>query len=129
MTPEQMRKALEETARYVANDPKLAELRRQAEEMEDAGMSTDGPTPAPCDPEIFERGECVFTTSTIPSNAMEGWVRQVAARSAQRVDWHTAGGTNRVLALGDIEKVKEAIADMMPEHDRLYNKALQDLGL
>lgn len=126
---EQMKRAMEAAAQHVANDPHLAELRRRAEEMEAAGLSTDGPTPAPCDPEIFAHGKVVFTTSTIPSNAMEGWVRQVAEKSGQRVDWHFSGGWAKVLALGDIEKVEGAIAALMPEHDRLYKEALKKLGL
>lgn len=92
-------------------------------------MATDGPTPPPCESDIFKNGECVFVTDTIPSNAMEGWVKHVAEISGQRVDWHFVGGRARVLALGDIEKVKLAIEALMPEHDRLYQKALQRLGL
>ena len=68
-------------------------------------------------------------TNTIPSNAMEGWVKKVAERSGQRVDWHFAGGRARILALGDIAKVKQAIQELMPEHDHLYAKALKKLGL
>ena len=124
-----MRKAMEAAAQHVAHDPHLAELRQQAETMEAAGLSTDGPTPPPCDPRIFDEGVQVFVTSTIPSNAMEGWVRQVAERSGQPVDWHFAGGWAEVLALGDIERVKSAIAALMPEHDRLYQIALKKLGL
>lgn len=92
-------------------------------------MATDGPTPPPCESDIFKNGECVFVTSTIPSNAMEGWVKHVAEISGQRVDWHFVGGRARVLALGDIEKVKLTIEALMTEHDRLYQKALQRLGL
>ncbi len=56
--------------------------------MEDelSGMSTDGPTPPPCDPKIFDEGVQVFMTDTIPSNAMEYWVKQVAELSGQPVD-------------------------------------------
>ncbi len=92
-------------------------------------MSTDGPTPPPCDPTIFAEGVQVFVTDTIGSNAIEGWVRQVAQRSGQPVDWHWYGGRARVLALGDIERVKAVIAALMPEHDRLYQIALRKLGL
>lgn len=82
-------------------------------------MATDGPTPPPCSEEIYSRGTCVFRTHSIPSNAMEGWVKQVAAKSGQPVDWHFAGGQARVLALGDLNRVAEAIQELMPEHDRL----------
>ena len=92
-------------------------------------MATDGPTPQPCDPKIFSEGISVFVTHTIPPNAMEGWVRQVAEKSGQPVDWHFYGGRANVLALGDIDKVKAAIEELMPEHDRLYQEALAKLGL
>ncbi len=87
-------------------------------------MATDGPTPPPCDPKIFADGEQVFVTDTIPSNAMEGWVKQVAELSGQPVDWHFVGGRAEVLALGDITRVKAAILDLLPEHDRLRQAAI-----
>lgn len=92
-------------------------------------MATDGPTPPSCDKEIYEKGEHVFTTHTIPSNAMEEWVKKVAERSGQRVDWHFVAGRAVVKALGDISKVKQAIQELKPEHDRLYQKAVTKLGL
>jgi hypothetical protein len=91
-------------------------------------MATDGPDPPPCDREVFENGEMLFITYTIPSNAMEGWVKKVAQRSGQRVDWHFAGGRARVLALGDLDAVKKAIVELMPEHDELYMAAVRNLG-
>lgn len=87
------------------------------------GRATDGPCPPPCNLEIFTQGEQVFITNTIPSNAMEGWVKKVAKASGQPVDWHFAGGHARVLALGDLKKVAAAIAELMPEHDRLKMEA------
>lgn len=83
-------------------------------------MSTDGPDPTPCDPKVFEEGECVFITHTIPSNSMESWVKAVARDSKQPVDWHFAGGRAVVLALGDIEKVKASIRKLIDEHDARF---------
>lgn len=87
-------------------------------------MATDGPTPPACDPELFKKGSCVFITHTIPSNAMEGWVKKVASASGQRVDWHFVGGRARVVALGDLEAVRAAIELLMPEHDALFEQAM-----
>ena len=92
-------------------------------------MATDGPTPPKCDAEVYERGEYVFTTHSIPSNAMEGWVKQVAEKSGQRVDWHFVGGRAVVKALGDIGKVMDAIRELMPEHDRLFKVEMARYGL
>jgi hypothetical protein len=65
-------------------------------------------------------------THSIPSNAMERWVKQVAARSGQRVDWHFIAGRANVLALGDLARVRAAIAELMPEHDRLKKRATRE---
>ena len=86
-------------------------------------MATDGPTPAPCDGEIFKDGTVVLVTHSIPSNAMEAWVRKVAEISGQRVDWHFSCGRAVVKALGDLAKVKAALEQMAPEHDRLQAAA------
>src|SRR3990167_1053005 len=66
------------------------------------GMSSDGPTPPPCNPDIFKkgRGVCVLDGS---SNAVERWVKAVAAKANAQVDWHYSGGRANVLHLGDDE--------------------------
>jgi hypothetical protein len=92
-------------------------------------MSTDGSTPQPCDPEIFSKGVQVFVTDTLGSNAIESWVRKVSDLSGQPVDWHWAGGRARVLALGDIDRVKAAITALKLEHDQLYAEACRKLGI
>ncbi len=63
-------------------------------------MATDGPTPPPCDPEIYKNGKTICTIDG-PSNAVEQFVKAVAARSEARVDWHYVGGRAKVLHLGD----------------------------
>ncbi len=47
-------------------------------------MATDGPTPTPCDPEIFKNGKgvCVIDGS---SNAIERWVQSVARKANAKV--------------------------------------------
>jgi hypothetical protein len=90
-------------------------------------MATDGPDPPPCDPEIFAKGIQVFVTDTLDSATMEGWVKQVAEYSGRPVDWHWYGGRAVVLALRDIGLVKKAIQTLMPEHDRLYQEAVDKL--
>ena len=88
-------------------------------------MATDGSDPTPCDPDVFREGTIVFMTHTIPSNAMESWVKKVADVSGQRVDWHFACGRACVRALGDLTKVQEALEMLMPEHDALRAKATE----
>lgn len=90
-------------------------------------MATDGPTPPPCDPEVFQRGTVVFRTSTIPSVAMEGWVLLVRSRSGQRVDWFFCGGRAVVKAIGDLAAVHAAIEHFLPLHEQLYRDACQSV--
>ena len=80
-------------------------------------MATDGPNPAPCDPEIFKNGNgvCVIDGS---SNAVERWVQTVAKKADARVDWHYSGGRANVLHLGDDEsrqRVLDAINELEGE--------------
>ncbi len=65
-------------------------------------MATDGPTPTPCNPEIFQKGEgvCILAGS---SNSVERWVQAVAKKADAQVDWHYSGGRANVLHLGDAE--------------------------
>lgn len=90
-------------------------------------MATDGPDPAPCAPDIFENGEPVFMTHSIPSNAMERWVRLVADDCKLPVDWHFSGGRAVVLTTGDLATVRAAIEKRLPEHDAAYRAAVKSL--
>ena len=80
------------------------------------GMSTDGPTPKPCDRKIFKNGECLAVLEG-SSNRVERWVRSVAKKAKAKVDWHYAGGRAMVLHLGDAASRKrtlEAITELAP---------------
>ena len=62
---------------------------------------TDQPNDLPmCDDDIFANGVglCVLDAR---SHAAETWVKSVAEKSGQRVDWHYSGGWANVLVLGD----------------------------
>ena len=80
-------------------------------------MATDGPDPAPCNPDIFKkgRGVCVVDGS---SNAVERWVQSVAKKANAQVDWHYSGGRVNVLHLGDDasrQRVLDAINELEGE--------------
>lgn len=86
-------------------------------------MATDGPDPAPCDREVYEKGAHVMTTHSIGgSNAIERWVQKLARTSGQPVDWHFVGGRVVIKALGDLKRVYEAFAVHLPEHDQMWRK-------
>ncbi len=90
-------------------------------------MATDEPTPAPCNPEIFQKGESVAALDAM-SNAAERWVRAVAAKAKARVDWHYSGGIANVLHLGDEEsrkRVEAAIDELASTLDGRIMKRYQ----
>lgn len=90
-------------------------------------MNEDNAIPPPCDKEIFNNGTLVMMTHSIPSRRLEEWVQQVACLSGQPVDWHFAGGRARILALGDLKKVREAILDLIQDHNARQRKEVMDL--
>lgn len=85
--------------------------------------------PPPCDQDVYTKGTTIFVTDTIRSFNIEPWVQKIAAKSGQRVDWHWSGGRAIVLALGDIEKAREALGSLLDEHDKMYSKAVFGCGL
>lgn len=66
-------------------------------------MATDGPTPPDCDRDVFQHGETI-ATGYGSSNAVERWVKTVAAASETRLDWHYTGGMVNILFLGTPEE-------------------------
>lgn len=81
------------------------------------GMSTDGPTPKPCNTKIFKNGITVAMLDG-SSNAVERWVKSVAKEAKAQVDWHYAGGRAIVLHLGNAASLKrtlDAIQELKPK--------------
>jgi len=87
-------------------------------------MATDGPIPDPCDPKVYEKGKTIFVSASIPSNAFERWVTKVRLLSGQRVDWFFCGGRAVVKYIGDRSRVKEAIEQLLEEHNKLQYEAV-----
>jgi hypothetical protein len=79
-------------------------------------------TPQSCDKEIFKNGSTVFCIGDWDTNEIENWVQEVATRSGQKVDWHYAGGRANILGLGDIEKIRQTIKEMLPELNKSINE-------
>lgn len=97
------------------------------------GMSTDGPTPAPCDEEIFQKGKTVVVVYG-SSNAIERYVQSIAKKANARVDWHFSGGRANVLHLGDADsraRVESALDELPPQPpvEILYRVADNEPGL
>jgi hypothetical protein len=81
----------------------------------------------PCNRKIFEKGDVVFVTHSIPAKQIETWVRKIAKESKQKVDWHYFGGRAVIKALGDIDGVKETINKLIDEHDKLQSQAIEEI--
>lgn len=88
------------------------------------GKPADGSVPPSvdtltCDSELFNWGEHVYTITGPDAEAVEKWVKQVAERSGQRVDWHNSGERAHVKALGDLDAVRRAINELEGELHRV----------
>ena len=90
-------------------------------------MAAKDDMPQPCNQEICNNGRVVFVTNTIRPQVLEQWVKSVAQKSEQRVDWHFVGGRAVVKTLGDVSKVRIAILELLPEHNRLQEKRHKEL--
>lgn len=84
---------------------------------------------ATCDLKVYNKGECVFLIWALPGEVVEAWVRKIARCSGQRVDWHWYGGKARVLALGNLDKVYEAIDALKSELEPHARKVCKDAGV
>jgi hypothetical protein len=64
-----------------------------------------------CNPEVFKKGQSILIADTYECGAerFEEWVKLIAKRSGQPVDWHYSGGRANMLYLGDRKKVCETI--------------------
>ncbi len=61
---------------------------------------------------------------------MEEWVRKVAEKSGQKVDWHYSGGSRiMVKVIGRVSPVRSAIKELMSEHDQLFKRAAKKHGI
>ena len=91
-------------------------------------MATDGPTPDPCNPEIFKKGEPIALLDA-SSNAVERWVQAVAVAADARLDWHYSAGVAQVLHLGDVDSRARAEAAITQLEATLEGSVLRRLSL
>ncbi len=80
-----------------------------------------------CDKKVYDNGTEVFLTHTIPAKEIEKWVQTIATKSEQQVDWSYFGGRAIILALGDLDRVRQTIKDLRETHDDLYWYAVKQL--
>lgn len=94
-------------------------------------MATDGPDPPDCHEDAYAGPEVFQTHSIGGSNAIERWVRKIAATSGQLVDWHFAGGCAVVRAArrADMDRVRYAVRVHMAEHDAMRARHFATHGL
>ena len=86
--------------------------------------------PPPCDQDVFKNGHGICCVDA-RMHQMEAWVKKVAERSGQRVDWHYSGDIANVLYIGSYSEVMKAIMALEPELDgqnmRLYTEGAHGL--
>lgn len=83
-------------------------------------MTENGGLPK-CDKEVYNSGITVLISHSVPPKATERFVKLVAKASEQKVDWFFVGGRIVVKAVGDIDKVNEALDFLKPTWERLYH--------
>ncbi len=86
-------------------------------------MATDGPTPLPCNREIFKNGKGVCVVYG-RSNAVERWVQLIAKEANAQVDWHYSGGRANVLHLGDDTSRQRVLNTINRLKDKLEGQIL-----
>ena len=78
------------------------------------------PIPPPASDHFRENSTTVLMTASVKSGLLEEWVKDVAKLSGQEVDWGFIGGRAIVSAIGDLEKVHQAMEQLRPVLDELY---------
>ena len=62
-----------------------------------------------CTTDVYNNGKTVIVIGDGAAEDIEEWVKKVAEKSGQKVDWHYVGGRAVVKALGDLKAVDDAI--------------------
>ncbi len=58
-------------------------------------------------------------------NEIENWVQEVAKRSGQQVDWGYIGGRANIIGLGDLDKIRHTIKEMLPTLNISINRYME----
>lgn len=90
-------------------------------------MMRAGETPRPCDPKVYKKGKNICVYHSIGKDVIEALVRRIGELSGQKVDWHYFGGRAVVLALGDVERARQAAEEVRPEFERQLREAYPNL--
>lgn len=68
----------------------------------------------------FAEGKIVFGfPNQLTKDQTGGWVRQVASKSGQPVEWCVISGKACIVTLGDVSAVHAAIKELRPELDEM----------
>lgn len=68
-----------------------------------------------CDPKIYEKGEVVCVIHSIPASDVEAWVKKLAKKTGQKMDWHCFCGRDVVKTLGNLQEALKAAEEMKGE--------------
>ena len=82
-----------------------------------------------CDLDVFENGSVVAFIADRDAQDIEKLVRHVAKCTGAKIDWHYAAGRGIVKAIGDIDKVIDALRPYGPTKAHSLNWRSEDLGV
>lgn len=72
-----------------------------------------------CDEEILNHGTTLFAIHSLSSHEINDWVQEVANASKEKVDWRQFGGRAFILGMGDLDKIRRAMVDLLPSLNKM----------
>jgi len=81
-----------------------------------------------CNPEVYKHGKAVCLINSIESEDIETWVRKLAKKTKQKMDWAWVGGRAVVRTLGDVPEAQKVVEAMKFEINELGRKQWEPQG-
>ncbi len=64
--------------------------------------------------EVVQKGGYIAIIDAVEDERMDDWTRQIAAASGQKIAWIRTVRRRYFLALGDLEKARRTLAELVP---------------
>ncbi len=66
-----------------------------------------------CNQDIYENGKYAGMIAGGDADVIESYVKFIAEKTGEPVDWHYCGGRARILTTGDVQTVRSALNDYL----------------